>query len=91
MFPAACRRCARFYPPTDLNQLVTDEAQRQKSESRRWPNCWAARSRTIWTKQELANPIRYVNRDSAPFFFLHGEQDDPSCLPEQSRLLYDAH
>ncbi len=40
-------------------------------------------------KVQSANPVRYVTKDDAPFFIVHGDQD-PAVPHHQSELLYAA-
>jgi acetyl esterase/lipase len=79
--------CA-FYPPTDLNQLVTKESLR-KSPDTDVAAFLGGPVEDNLAKVALANPVRYASKDSAPFFIMHGKQD--KLVPvEQSILLYDA-
>jgi acetyl esterase/lipase len=79
--------CA-FYPPTDLDKLVTDEKLRHNPRTDVGKFLGGALADNL-DKAAQANPIHYISKETAPFFILHGEQD--TLVPvEQSRLLYDA-
>jgi dipeptidyl aminopeptidase/acylaminoacyl peptidase len=79
--------CA-FYPPTDLNQLVTEEALRKSPDTDVAAFLGGPLEDNL-AKVALANPVRYASKDSAPFFIFHGKQD--KLVPVgQSILLYNA-
>lgn len=79
--------CA-FYPPTDLDLLVPDAAGRASAKSRLGKLLGGPLKQNL-ALAALASPLRFVNKDSAPFFLLHGETD--SVVPvEQSKIFYDA-
>jgi len=79
--------CA-FYPPTDLDKLVTDQKLRHNPRTDVARFLGGALADKL-DRAALANPINYITKDSAPFFILHGEQD--ALVPVgQSRLLYQA-
>jgi acetyl esterase/lipase len=79
--------CA-FYPPTDIDKLVVKEASRTSPDTDVAAFLGGPLNDNL-AKASLANPIRYVSKDSAPFFIMHGKQD--TLVPvEQSILLYDA-
>jgi acetyl esterase/lipase len=79
--------CA-FYPPTDLDLLVPDAAGRASAKSRVGKLLGGPLNQNL-ALAVLASPLRFVSRDSAPFFLLHGETD--SVVPvEQSKIFYDA-
>jgi acetyl esterase/lipase len=79
--------CA-FYPPTDLDLLVPDAAGRASAKSRLGKLLGGPLKQNL-ALAALASPLRFVNKDSAPFFLLHGEMD--SVVPvEQSKIFYDA-
>jgi acetyl esterase/lipase len=79
--------CA-FYPPTDLNRLVTDPKVRSN------PNGDVAKliggpvAENI-EKANFASPIFYVNKNCAPVFLMHGASDT-LVPPEQSEIFYQA-
>jgi acetyl esterase/lipase len=79
--------CA-FYPPTDLNRLITD------AKSRNDPNNIVAELiggplNQHVKEAEFASPISYVSGNAAPIFLMHGGAD--TLVPsEQSQILYDA-
>lgn len=79
--------CA-FYPPTDLNRLVSDPRQRvnPKNDVARLIGGPVADN---VPKANFASPIFYVNKDSAPFFLMHGGADT-LVPPEQSEIFYAA-
>lgn len=79
--------CA-FYPPTDLNRLVTNPAFRNN------PNADVAKliggAVGSHVAQALAaSPLTYVDKTCAPVFLLHGEADT-LVPPDQSRIFYAA-
>jgi acetyl esterase/lipase len=79
--------CA-FYPPTDLDLLVPDAAGRASAHSL-VGKLLGGPLNDNEAKAALASPLRFVSKDSAPFFLLHGEKD--KLVPvEQSELFYDA-
>lgn len=79
--------CA-WYPPTDLNHLVTDPM------SRRNPKNMVARllggpvADNI-AKADFASPITYVSTNCAPVFLMHGGADT-LVPPSQSESFYNA-
>ena len=79
--------CA-FYPPTDLDLLVTNPAARNSATTMVGKLLGGPLNENE-VKAALASPLRFVSKDSAPFFLLHGEKD--SLVPvEQSELFYEA-
>lgn len=79
--------CA-FYPPTDLDKLVTEESLRVSPDTD-VAKFLGGPVNSELANAALANPVRYVTKDSAPFYILHGAQD--KLVPvSQSQLLYDA-
>jgi acetyl esterase/lipase len=79
--------CA-FYPPTDLDLLVTNPASRTSGKTM-VGKLLGGPLNDNETKAALASPLRFVSKDSAPFFLLHGEKD--SLVPaQQSELFYEA-
>jgi acetyl esterase/lipase len=87
-FSSRVQAVCAFYPPTDLDLLVPDAADRNSA------NTMVGRllGGPINQKLELAalaSPLRFVSHDSAPFFLLHGDKD--TLVPiEQSQLFYAA-
>jgi acetyl esterase/lipase len=79
--------CA-FYPPTDLNRLVTDPHDRADPDSDVARLLGGPLADNI-AKANFASPIFYVSKSSAPFFLMHGAADEV-VSPEQSKILYDA-
>jgi acetyl esterase/lipase len=87
-FSSAVQCVCAFYPPTDLNRLVSDP------KSRADPNADVARlisgavDQNV-PKADFASPLFYVNKNSAPFFLMHGGADT-LVPPEQSEIFYEA-
>jgi len=79
--------CA-FYPPTDLDKLVSKESLRNDPTTDVAKFLGGTVNDNL-AKIALANPVRYASKDSAPFFLLHGDADELVPL-SQSQLLYDA-
>jgi acetyl esterase/lipase len=65
--------CA-FYPPTDLNRLVTDPKSRLSPDSDIGKLLGGPLEQNL-DKAARANPINYITADDTPFFILHGEKD----------------
>jgi acetyl esterase/lipase len=79
--------CA-FYPPTDLDLLVTNAAARNSATTMVGKLLGGPLNQNL-PLAALASPLRFVSQDSAPFFLLHGKKD--SLVPvQQSELFYDA-
>lgn len=79
--------CA-FYPPTDLDLLVTDPASRTSSKTLVGQLLGGPLNDNLQLAA-LASPLRFVSPDSAPFYLLHGDKD--TLVPiQQSQLFYDA-
>jgi dipeptidyl aminopeptidase/acylaminoacyl peptidase len=79
--------CA-FYPPTDLDLLVTNLAARN-SATTMVGKLLGGPLKDNEAKAALASPLRFVSQASAPFFLLHGKKD--SLVPvQQSELFYEA-
>jgi acetyl esterase/lipase len=79
--------CA-FYPPTDLNRLVSDPKTREN------PNGLVAKLlggpvADNVEKANFASPIFYVTKDCPPIFLMHGGADT-LVPPEQSEIFYEA-
>ncbi len=79
--------CA-FYPPTDLDALVVRPLARRNpySDVGRLLGGPLEKNRD---RAAMANPIRYIGKDTPPFFILHGERDQLVPI-SQSELLNDA-
>ncbi len=79
--------CA-FYPPTDLNLLVSDPRERQDPD-----NVVAKLIGGILNgnedKARAASPLKYVDKNCPPIFLMHGGADR-LVPPEQSRIFYAA-
>ena len=87
-FSSKVQAVCALYPATDLNQLVTNAQQRISPKN----DAGRLLGGTVESKQDvaaLANPIRYVSKNSAPFFLVHGDEDKIVPL-QQSRILYGA-
>jgi len=79
--------CA-FYPPTDLDRLVTDP------QSRTNPNSDVAKLIGGAVAQNpdqaaTASPLTYVDKNCAPVFLMHGGADQ-LVPPDQSQIFYAA-
>jgi acetyl esterase/lipase len=79
--------CA-FYAPTDLNRLVTDPRERADPNGDVARLLGGAVADNV-AKANFASPISYVDKNSAPFFLMHGAADR-LVPPDQSKILYDA-
>jgi len=79
--------CA-FYPPTDLNRLVTDPKIRADANGEVAKLIGGAVAQNV-DKANFASPLFYVDKHCAPVFLLHGGAD--TLVPsEQSRIFYAA-
>lgn len=78
--------CA-FYPPTDLNQLVTNPRQRTSPDSDIGKLLGGPLEQNL-DKAARANPVNYISPDDTPFYLVHGDKDTMVRL-EQSRLLHE--
>ncbi|MBC8002391.1 MAG: alpha/beta hydrolase, partial [Opitutaceae bacterium] len=79
--------CA-FYPPTDLNKLVTNPKWRKSPDSDVGRLLGGPIEENL-DKAATANPINYITPKTAPIFLLHGDQD--TLVPiSQSEILYQA-
>ena len=77
--------CA-FYPPTDLDKLVTNPDWRRSPNSDIGRLLGGALDANL-QKAATANPINYITRKTAPIFLLHGDRD--TLVPiSQSEILY---
>ncbi len=79
--------CA-FYPPTDLNRLVSDPQTRASSKGDVAQLLGGPVADNV-AKAIAASPMTYVSKKAAPFFLLHGGADT-LVPPEQSEIFYDA-
>ena len=79
--------CA-FYPPTDLNRLVTNPAFRTNPNGDVAKLIGGAVDSNV-AKANAASPLTYVDKTCAPVFLLHGEADT-LVPPDQSRIFYAA-
>lgn len=79
--------CA-FYPPTDLNRLVADPKTRADARGDVAKLLGGAVADNV-AKANFASPIFYVDKNSAPFFLMHGGADK-LVPPEQSEIFYEA-
>jgi acetyl esterase/lipase len=79
--------CA-FYPPTDLNRLVTNPKTRANPNNDVAKLLGGPVADNV-AKANFASPIFYVDKDSAPFFLMHGGADT-LVPPEQSEIFYAA-
>jgi acetyl esterase/lipase len=79
--------CA-FYPPTDLNRLVSDPKIRADSNGDVAKLIGGAVAQNI-DKAVAASPLTYVDTNCAPVFLMHGGADE-LVPPGQSRIFYDA-
>jgi len=87
-FSSRVQAVCAFYPPTDLDLLVTNAADRDSATTMVGKLLGGPLNQKL-AKAALASPLRFVNRDNAPFFLLHGDQD--TLVPvQQSELFYDA-
>jgi acetyl esterase/lipase len=79
--------CA-FYPPTDLNRLVSDPKTRMNPEGDVAKLIGGAVAENE-EKANFASPIFYVNKNCAPVFLMHGA-NDTLVPPEQSKIFYES-
>jgi acetyl esterase/lipase len=79
--------CA-FYPPTDLNLLVTNPATRLNPHGDVAKLIGGAVGLNV-AKADAASPITYVTKDCPPIFLMHGGADK-LVPPEQSQIFYAA-
>ena len=79
--------CA-FYPPTDLNRLVTNPAFRTNPNGDVAKLIGGAVDSNV-AKAIAASPLTYVDKTCAPVFLLHGAADT-LVPPDQSRIFYAA-
>jgi acetyl esterase/lipase len=87
-FSSRVQAVCAFYPPTDLDLLVTNPVSRASATTMVGRLLGGPLNQNL-AKAALASPLRFVSKESAPFFLLHGEMD--SLVPvQQSELLYNA-
>ncbi len=79
--------CA-FYPPTDLNRLVTDPKIRADANGDVAKLIGGAVAQNV-DKANFASPLFYVDKNCPPIFLMHGGADK-LVPPEQSELFYEA-
>ena len=79
--------CA-FYPPTDLDRLVSNPATRADPDGDVAKLIGGAVAQNE-DKARAASPLTYVDKNCAPIFLMHGGADK-LVPPEQSQLFYDA-
>jgi len=79
--------CA-FYPPTDLDRLVSNPVFRNNANSDVAKLIGGAVADNV-DKANFASPLFYVNHNCAPVFLLHGGADT-LVPPEQSEIFHDA-
>lgn len=79
--------CA-FYPPTDLNQLVTNPKWRTSPDSDIGKLLGGPLEQNL-DKAARANPVKYITPDDSPFYIVHGDKDTMVRL-EQSKILHEA-
>jgi acetyl esterase/lipase len=79
--------CA-FYPPTELNRLVSDPKTRADANGDVAKLIGGAVGENV-DKALAASPLTYVDKNCAPVFLMHGGAD-ALVPPDQSRIFYDA-
>jgi len=79
--------CA-FYPPTDLNWLVTDPQSRTNANGEVARLIGGPVEQNV-NKALAASPLMYVDKMCPPVYLLHGGEDK-LVPPEQSEWFYDA-
>jgi acetyl esterase/lipase len=79
--------CA-FYPPTDLNRLVSDHQVRAETNSDVARLIGGPVDQNV-DKAIAASPLTYVDKHCAPVFLMHGG-NDTLVPPEQSEIFYQA-
>jgi len=85
-FSSRVQAICAFYPPTDLDLLVTNVADRASAKTMVGKLLGGPLNQNL-DKAALASPLRFVSKDSAPCFLLHGETD--SLVPiQQSEVFY---
>jgi dipeptidyl aminopeptidase/acylaminoacyl peptidase len=79
--------CA-FYPPTDLNRLVSNPKIRADANGDVAKLIGGAVAQNV-DKAAAASPLTYVDKNCAPVFLMHGGADT-LVPPDQSKKFYDA-
>ena len=79
--------CA-FYPPTDLDRLVTNPQSRQDPDSDVAKLIGGAVAENP-AKAAAASPLTYVDKNCPPVFLMHGGAD-ALVPPDQSQMFYAA-
>ncbi|HEY1172947.1 MAG TPA: alpha/beta hydrolase [Verrucomicrobiae bacterium] len=79
--------CA-FYPPTDLDRLITNKDERRSPTSDIGRLLGGSLEKNL-DKAAKASPMRYITPDDAPFYILHGDKDDMVPV-EHSKWLHEA-
>lgn len=79
--------CA-FYPPTDLNRLVSNPKFRISPDADVAKLIGGAVADNV-DKANFASPLFYVDKNCAPVFLLHGGADE-LVPPEQSKVFFEA-
>jgi acetyl esterase/lipase len=79
--------CA-FYPPTDLNRLVSDPQTRADANGDVAKLLGGAVAQNV-DRAVAASPLTYVDKNCAPVFLMHGGADQ-LVPPGQSQIFYDA-
>ena len=87
-FSSAVQCGCAFYPPTDLNRLVTNPKTRADPQGDVARLIGGAVDENV-DKANAASPITYVSKNCPPIFLMHGGAD-PLVPPEQSRIFYAA-
>jgi acetyl esterase/lipase len=79
--------CA-FYPPTDLNRLVSDPQERADPNGEVARLIGGAVAQNA-DKAVAASPLTYADKSCAPVFLMHGAEDK-LVPPGQSKVFYEA-
>ena len=79
--------CA-FYPPTDLNRLVSNPKIRASPDGDVAKLIGGAVADNV-DKANFASPLYYVDKKCAPVFLMHGGADE-LVPPEQSKIFFEA-
>jgi acetyl esterase/lipase len=79
--------CA-FYPPTELNRLVTNPQFRASPDGDVAKLIGGAVEQNV-DKALAASPLTYVDKNCAPVFLMHGGADE-LVPPDQSEIFYEA-
>jgi acetyl esterase/lipase len=81
-----------WYGPVDLYRLAQRRMQMDPSGDEKKTSIYQLFGRSILKNREdawMANPVKYISRDDAPFLIVHGDRDTVVPL-DQSRLLFEA-